>query len=120
MEELFKQLTFYLASAVEVAAGLVIAFGATEGIIKTIGLFFFERNSPEETKDFIRLRLGRWLTLALEFELAADILRTAITPSWTEIGQLAAIVVLRTALNYFLQKEIEKSVGGDKFNRFDN
>jgi uncharacterized membrane protein len=45
----------------------------------------------------------------LEFELAADILRTAVAPTWNEIGQLAAIIVLRTALNYFLQKEIDKA-----------
>jgi uncharacterized membrane protein len=54
----------------------------------------------------VRLQLGRWLSLALEFELAADILRTAIAPSWDEIGKLAAIVVLRTLLNYFLEREI--------------
>jgi uncharacterized membrane protein len=47
--------------------------------------------------------------VALEFELAADILRTAITPSWNDIGQLAAIVVLRTVLNYSLQQEIDKA-----------
>jgi uncharacterized membrane protein len=57
----------------------------------------------------VRLRLGRWLAVALEFELAADVLRTAVAPTWNEIGQLAAIVVLRTALNYFLQKEIDKA-----------
>jgi Protein of unknown function (DUF1622) len=54
------------------------------------------------------LTLGRWLAAALEFELAADILRTAITPTWNDIEQLAAIAALRTALNYFLAKEIEK------------
>jgi uncharacterized membrane protein len=47
--------------------------------------------------------------LALEFEIAADILRTAVAPRWNEIGQLAAIIALRTALNFFLQKEIEKA-----------
>ena len=45
----------------------------------------------------------------MEFELAADILRTAVAPTWTEIGQLAAIAVIRTALNYFLQQEIDKA-----------
>jgi uncharacterized membrane protein len=57
----------------------------------------------------VRLELGRWLALALEFELAGDILRTAVAPTWNEIGQLAAIIVLRTALNFFLRKEIEKA-----------
>ena len=47
--------------------------------------------------------------MAVEFELAADILRTAVAPTWTEIGQLAAIAVLRTALNFFLQQEIDKA-----------
>ena len=57
----------------------------------------------------VRLKLGRWLALALEFELAADILRTAVAPTWSEIGQLAAIAALRTALNFFLQREIDSA-----------
>ena len=54
----------------------------------------------------LRLTLARYLALALELQLAADILSTAIAPSWDRIGQLAAIAVVRTALNYFLGKEI--------------
>jgi hypothetical protein len=46
------------------------------------------------------------LALALEFLLGADILRTAVEPSWDEIGRLAAIAAIRTALNFFLQREI--------------
>ena len=56
----------------------------------------------------LRLGLGRSLALALEFLLGADILRTAVEPSWDEIGRLAAIAAIRTALNYFLQREIEQ------------
>lgn len=54
----------------------------------------------------IRLSLGRFLALGLEFQLAGDVLRTAIAPSFTEIGQLAAIAAIRTALNFFLAREI--------------
>uniref|UniRef100_UPI0025D2436C DUF1622 domain-containing protein n=1 Tax=uncultured Sphingomonas sp. TaxID=158754 RepID=UPI0025D2436C len=60
-------------------------------------------------KEEVRLRLGRWLAVALEFLLAADILRTAVAPSWDEIGKLAAVATLRTLLNYFLQKEIDRA-----------
>lgn len=109
MEDLIKQSTSSIASAVEASAAAIIAFGAIEATVAAFIVFFIRRNAPEEAKDNIRLRLGRWLALALEFELAADILRTAIAPTWNEIGQLAAIVVLRTALNYFLQKEIDKA-----------
>jgi uncharacterized membrane protein len=49
-----------------------------------------------------------WLLLGLEFELAADIVRSVITPTWTDIGQLAAIAIIRTFLNYFLEKDVEK------------
>lgn len=53
-----------------------------------------------------RFTLARYLALALEFQLASDILETAISPSWQRIGQLAAIATIRTALNYFLTREL--------------
>jgi len=53
-----------------------------------------------------RFSLARYLALALEFQLAADVLETAIAPQWTKIGQLAAIATIRTALNYFLNREL--------------
>ena len=56
----------------------------------------------------IRLTLARYLALALEFQLGADILSTAIAPSWQEIGKLDAITIIRTALNFFLSKEMEQ------------
>ncbi len=54
----------------------------------------------------MRLALGRSLALSLEFLLGADILRTAVEPSGDEIPRLAAIAAIRTALNYFLRREI--------------
>ena len=56
--------------------------------------------------DPIRLAFARYLTLALELQLAADILSTSIAPTWDRIGKLAAIAVIRTALNYFLSREL--------------
>ena len=113
MEVFFKLWTGSLASGVEAVAGLIIAFAAIQAAIGAIALFLHKPQSelkPQHpsTED-IRLRLGRWLALALEFELGADILRTAIAPSWYDIGQLAAIATIRTLLNYFLQKEIDRA-----------
>jgi uncharacterized membrane protein len=56
----------------------------------------------------IRLTLARFLALALEFQLGADILSTAIAPSWDQIGKLGAIAVIRTGLNYFLMREMKE------------
>jgi uncharacterized membrane protein len=110
MEENFKLWTIWLASGVEAGAAIIIGIAAIESVFKSLLLFARRRaTSPKDEKETIRLQLSRWLALALEFELAADILRTAVAPTWNEIGQLAAIVVLRTALNYTIQKEIEKA-----------
>ncbi len=107
----FKPITIWLASGVEAAAAVIIALAAVEATIRSLLLFLPAGRSHRlgDAKEAVRLRLGRWLAVALEFELAADILRTAVAPTWTEIGQLAAIVVLRTVLNFFLQQEIDKA-----------
>lgn len=56
----------------------------------------------------VRLMLARYLALALELQLGADILATAIAPTWDRIGKLAAIAVIRTGLNYFLTREMHE------------
>jgi len=53
-----------------------------------------------------RLSLARYLALALELQLAADLVATAIAPDWQELGQLAVIAAIRTFLNYFLSREM--------------
>lgn len=106
--QLFKNGTFYLAAVIEAGAGLIIGIAAIQAIVLSL-MLFVRRNNNQQAKENVRLNLGRWLTVGLEFELAADILRTAVAPSWNEIGQLAAIIVLRTVLNYFLQQEIDKA-----------
>ena len=55
----------------------------------------------------VRLKFGLWLALALEFQLGGDILNTTIAPSTEALIRLAVIAVIRTFLNYFLNKEIE-------------
>jgi uncharacterized membrane protein len=61
--------------------------------------------------DDVRMGLARVLSLALEFQLAADIVGTAISPDWEQIGKLAAVAAIRTFLNYFLQRELATEQG---------
>ena len=107
MLETAKTVIEYLARGVEFAAAIIIAFAAIEATVKSLVLFV-RRGVPSEAKNEVRLTLGRWLAVALEFELAADILNTAVTPTWNDIEKLAAIATLRTALNYFLEREIRQ------------
>ena len=113
MEELFKTWTEAVAVGVEAAAVLVIAVASVEAMARTLRVWIIRPALPDSAKEGVRLRLARWLAVALEFALAADILRTAIAPSWEDIGKLAAIAALRTLLNYFLQREIETAARHD-------
>ena len=108
MEEFVKSFTLTLARCGEVAAAIVIAISSAKALLLYLWAILTDR-SLAVPKEEIRLSLGRSLALALEFELAADILKTAVAPTWNEIGQLAAIAVLRTALNYFLERELQNA-----------
>ncbi len=108
VEGFVKNLTVYLARFVEAAAALVIGIASIRGIAS---YFIGMVRGPfgAVPKEEIRLSLGRSLALALEFELGADILNTAVAPTWNQIGLLAAIAVLRTGLNYFLERELRNA-----------
>jgi len=41
-----------------------------------------------------------------EFQLAADIIETSITTDWEAIARVGAIAVIRTFLNYFLERDL--------------
>ena len=93
----------WLKLGVELVGAAIIALG-----IVAAGTLLLRALLARRTADFtaIRLTLARYLALALEFQLGADILSTAIAPSWEQIGKLGAIAVIRTALNYFLSREM--------------
>ena len=93
-----------IATVVEGIGVVIVAVAVVLATVRFVtGLVARRRTLPS---DSVRLALGRSLALSLEFLLGADILRTAVEPSWDEIGRLAAIATIRTALNYFLQREI--------------
>lgn len=94
-----------LVRLVEAAGAVVIFAGAVVGFLRFLGAL---RSRRAEAFVPVRLDLGRYLALGLEFQLGADILRTAIAPTFTEIGKLAAVAAIRTALNYFLGRETKE------------
>lgn len=95
----------WLRLFIETTGAVIIAIGIVYGIFEVIRALS-SKNDEGFTR--VRLLLARYLALALEFQLAADILSTAIAPTWDQIGKLAAIAVIRTALNFFLSREMEE------------
>lgn len=104
METLVREAANIVGITAEVVGVLIVAIGMLRALFYYVR--DFSRQNDLQINDRIRLNLGRSLVLALEFLLAADIVRTAVAPTWEEIGKLAAIAFIRTILNYFLQREI--------------
>lgn len=107
MEELFKQFASSISLGVEIIVVLLIAFGAIEAFLRLLRPLF-GGPATHGYRKAIWIRFGMWLLLGLEFELAAEIVQTVISPTWVDLGKLASIAVIRTFLNYFLEKDIEK------------
>ena len=107
LEQFVRTGAMSVARLAELSAMLIIAAAVVEALWRALTIFIKRDVAADAVKESLRLQLGRWLAISLEFLLAADILLTAIAPTWDDIGKLGAIAFLRTALNYFLQKEIE-------------
>ncbi|EAZ90511.1 DUF1622 domain-containing protein [Crocosphaera chwakensis] len=103
IEEVLKNWVTLFRLIIESISVLCVVFGLFSSIRCVIKNFRF-RSFPFLE---VRLRFGSWLALALEFQLASDVLSTTVAPSFQALGKLGAIAVIRTFLNYFLTKELE-------------
>jgi uncharacterized membrane protein len=108
MEELFAEFARTASLLVELAAVIIVSYGALEAFVKLLWIVATPGTTHGERKALWR-RFGMWLLLGLEFELAADIIGSVISPTWQDIGELGAIAVIRTFLNYFLEKDLERA-----------
>jgi len=96
----------FFVHVVEAAGAAIIFAGAVSAFAQFVRVAFRREGMAPFAQ--VRLDLGRFLVLGLEFQLAADILRTAVAPNFTSLAQLAAIAAIRTALNFFLGREIKE------------
>ena len=112
-EEFLRAAVSFLVRWTEAGAAIVIFSGAAF----SFALFIYRGVLLRQADSFVRVRLvlGSFLALGLEFQLASDLLRTAVAPTFEEIGKLAAVAAIRTALNFFLSREI-KSEGLEAHN----
>ena len=103
-EGLLQEFAMFLKVFLEGIAILTVAIAVFLTFRKILRFWRRDRVLQET----IRLELGVVLALALEFLLAADIVGTAISPSWDAVAKLAAITGIRTFLNFFLQREVRE------------
>jgi uncharacterized membrane protein len=108
MEMLLRDCANYVALAAELCSVLCIAVGMVETLVQAAIVTAARKGASRQARKDLWAQFARWIVLALEFALAADIVRTAIAPTWDDIGHLAAIALIRTVLNYFLEKDMQE------------
>jgi uncharacterized membrane protein len=105
MEEIAKTITINVSHALEIISALVIAAALVKLVAGYFNPFIKSKNGISAMD--ARIVFGSGVAVSLELLLGADVLATAVAPSWDDIGKLAAIAVLRTGLNYFLERELK-------------
>jgi uncharacterized membrane protein len=104
MEEWLHSVTKDIVVVIDAMALIIIVVGTVEAFFTGLWAAF---PAPAHSRfRAILVRYGRWLVAGLTFQLAADIIETSIAPTWQEVGQLGAIAVIRTFLNYFLERDL--------------
>ncbi len=91
-----------------IIGALITIWGIALALLEFLKKEFLRAEDCIKCNELIRIKLGSYLVLALEFFIAGDIIKTIITPTWEGLGVLGAIVVIRTILSYFLTKDLKK------------
>jgi uncharacterized membrane protein len=105
MKDWLTVIALHAVTLIHAMALLVVAFGTVQAFVRSLRAMW----SPSPTGHHFHaayIQYARWLVGGLTFQLAADIIETAFSPSWDEIGRLAAISVIRTFVNFFLERDL--------------
>ncbi len=105
MSDWLMVIAAHTIQVIHAMALLVVAFGTVQAFVECVRAMF-DRSSGGHRFHHGYVQYARWLVAGLTFQLAADIIATAFSPSWEEIGHLAAVSVIRTFVNYFLERDM--------------
>ena len=107
MREFLDYVAEHAAILINGIALIVVAAGTLEAFGRGVAVMLFPAKYGAGERD-IWMRYARWLVAGLTFQLGADIIETSISPTWDQIGRIGAVAVIRTFLNYFLERDIEE------------
>ncbi len=107
MKESLVFATHHAVTVIDAMALVIVFVGTVEAFV--LGLKIMLAGPAGHERREVWLRYGRWLVAGLTFQLAADIIETSIAPTWDDIGRLFAIAVIRTGLNFFLERDLNEA-----------
>ncbi|MDD2688740.1 MAG: DUF1622 domain-containing protein [Candidatus Omnitrophica bacterium] len=96
------------STTLNIIGALITIWGIVVSLFEFLRKEILRKKEAVQLNESIRIKLGSYLVLALEFFIASDIIKTIITPTWETLGILGAIVIIRTILSYFLTKDLKK------------
>jgi len=105
MEILFQEIARFVALAIQAIAVLVVAIGTLRAVVDMVRVALASGGREEQRKVWVHY--ARWLVAGLTFQLAADVVSTSFSPTWDEVGKLAAVAGIRTVMSFFLDREME-------------
>lgn len=106
---IFHNLINSISFLLNIIGALITIWGIFVSLYEFLRKEICSRGAAVQLNEVIRIKLGSYLVLALEFFIAGDIVKTVITPTWESLGVLGSIVVIRSVLSYFLTKDLSKS-----------
>ncbi len=106
--DMFHIVVNIISFFLNIIGAAITVWGILLSLVDFIKKEFSCKDDCIKTNELVRIKLGSYLVLALEFFIASDIIKTIITPTWEALGVLGAIVVVRTVLSYFLTKDLKK------------
>ena len=108
--KIFTEILEVITVLIEVVAIIVLLLGVASAVIGFIKLLFTKKDAQlKHPILLVKIELGRYILLSLEFLIAADIIDSVLDPNWQGILMLAAIVAIRTLISFFLNHEISET-----------
>jgi uncharacterized membrane protein len=104
----FHNIINNISFSLNIVGALITIWGIIVSLFEFLKKEILNRAQAVQMNEAVRIRLGSYLVLALEFFIAGDIVKTIVTPTWQSLGILGAIVIIRTILSYFLTKDLKK------------
>ena len=94
-------------AAIDLMALVIIAIATVAAFVRALGVMLKRGPISGHERRAMWLTYSRWLVAGLTFQLASDIIESAVAPSWEAIGMLGAVAAIRTFLNYFLERDVD-------------
>ena len=107
MQHIVESLNTIIINVCHILAMFTIFTGVVKGTYIYIKDAILKKAAASAIQES-RNELGHAFSLGLGFLIGASILKTSLAPQWNDIGQLSAIIAIRTILTHFLLKDIKK------------